>query len=315
MMSIANFADLRAKCPRAVCREVQNRCATADCHNARPTILRTRHVVGNPTMNFDAHENGMRLLEADFDQPPPAAPAHLYLICNLPRSGSWALCRMLVRLGLGLPSEYFHQVYGHAMAARLGAPVTRNKPAWDYLSALLRVRATSAGHVGIKVNLNQLRFYFPGPSGARLLQRARLIYLFRQDVLAQAVSFNFAQATGHWQKTGTPDLSIPGVAPDDFRRIDKLIDQLTAQESLWRRSFAKLGLRPCFVAYEEIIADPAASLVRVARFLDAAPEQLDPGRIAAAIETGTAPDRPVQGGPSKSEVLAAYMAARRPRLP
>jgi trehalose 2-sulfotransferase len=266
-------------------------------------------------MKFGAHENGMRLLEADFDQPPPASPGHLYLICNLPRSGSWALCRMLLRLGLGLPSEYFHQVFGPVMAARLGTPVTKAEPAWNYLSALLRVRATGSGHVGIKVNLNQLQLFFPGPSSARLLQRARLIYLFRQDMLAQAVSFNFAQSTGHWQKTGTPGLTIPGAAPDDFRRIDKLIDQLTAQETLWRRTFAKLGLRPFFVSHEEIVADPAGSLIRVARFLDAAPEAIAAERIAAAIETEKAPDRPVQGGLAKSEVVAAYIAARRSPLP
>jgi LPS sulfotransferase NodH len=266
-------------------------------------------------MKFDPRENGMRLLEAEFDQPPPAAPAHLYLICNLPRSGSWALCRMLLRLGLGLPSEYFHQVFGPVMAARLEAPVTKTKPAWNYLSALLRVRATSSGHVGIKANLNQLRLFFPGTSSASLLQRARLIYLFRHDILAQAVSFNFAQSTGHWQNTGVPELSIRGVRPDDLRRIDRLIDQLTAQETLWRRTFAKLGLRPCLVSHEEIAADPAASLTRVARFLDAAPELIAPERVAAAVETGRYPDRPVQRGPSKTEVIAAYIAAQRAPTP
>jgi trehalose 2-sulfotransferase len=266
------------------------------------------------TVKFDSNENGMRLLEAEFDQPPPAAPAQLYLICFVPRSGSWALARMLVRLGLGLPSEYFHQVYGQEMAARLGAPVTKGQPAWDYLAALLRVRATSGGHVGIKVNLNQLRLYFPGANGASLLQRARLVYIFREDILAQAVSFNFAQSTGHWQKTGKAHLAVRGVAPDNLRRIDKLIDQLTNQETFWRRAFARLGVNPCFVSHEQIVADPAASLTRVARFLDATPEQLDPGRIAAAIETEKAPDRPVEGGPSKSEVLAAFIAASRSRL-
>ena len=266
-------------------------------------------------IKFDSNENGMRLLDADFDQPAPVAAPDLYLVCNLPRSGSWALCRMLLRLGLGLPSEYFHQVHGPAMAARLGAPVAKAQPAWNYLAALLRTRATSSGHVGIKLNFNQLQLFFPGSSGARLLQRARLIYLYRQDVLAQAVSFNFAQTTGHWQKTGTPGLSIPGAAPDDLRRIDRMIDQLTSQEALWRRTFAKLGLRPFLVTHEEIVADTAGSLLRVARFLDAAPESIVPERIAAALETERAPDRPVQSGPSKGEVLAAYIAARRTPRP
>jgi len=254
----------------------------------------------------------MRLLEADFDQPPAASPETLYLICNLPRSGSWALCRMLLRLGLGLPSEYFHPVFGPAMATRLGAPVAKGEAAWSYLSALVRVRAANSGHVGIKVNLKQLRLFFPGSSGARLLQRARLIYLFRHDILAQAVSFNFARATGHWQNTGAPTYRpIAGAKLGDVREIDQLIDRLTEEEARWRRSFAKFGLKPLFVSYEEITADPAGTLVRAARFLDAAPELLRPERISAALEIGHAPERPVAEGPSKSEVIAAYIAARR----
>ena len=55
----------------------------------------------------------------DFDQPPCPVKIKL-IICSTPRSGSYLLCRAMIRHGIGVPHEYFNGINAGFISSRLG---------------------------------------------------------------------------------------------------------------------------------------------------------------------------------------------------
>lgn len=93
-----------------------------------------------------------------FDQPDHSGETKSYIICFVPRSGSWLLCDLLHASGvMGVPAEYFNMNYGAPrLSKRFGVTEIDSIPIHDYLKALKQRRTTPNGVFGVKIEARQL---------------------------------------------------------------------------------------------------------------------------------------------------------------
>lgn len=196
-------------------------------------------------------------------------PAHWlrgYFICMTPRSGSTWLAELLEQTGLlGRPSEYF--AFEHPLALSSEAADLRT-----YLGDAQASSMSANGVFGIKGNFVQL-----APLMARGLftdqrLRYRYVYLTREDTVLQAISLYRAAETGSWtigQRGFRP-------APEfDAAKINRRAEWLVDMMANWERAFAAFGITPLRLTYEQLEADPAAVVRRIARLVDVPSESLE----------------------------------------
>ena len=241
-----------------------------------------------------------------FDQAAPSAPPARYFILAQRRSGSYMLCRALIRAGLGVPHEYFLKDHLRTLAARWDvAPGPRRGPAsGDYLEALVQ-RRSQGGYFGAKLQYWQYARALASPDGDRLLKGARFIYLYRDDLMRQAISFRHAEITGRWGSDGqVTTRQLERADPLDAAAIDRKLNLLIHDEVGWRSFIARRGLDPLRVSYEELCADFSGVMARIAAHLGAplsAVERLEPepNSVHARQDTDL-----------KRRMTEAYLAAR-----
>jgi LPS sulfotransferase NodH len=105
----------------------------------------------------------------------------------------------------------------------------------------------------------------------RAFGRPRFVYLRRDDVVAQAVSWLRAEQTSTWYIGGNGEISgtrEPGRAPGfDPDRIGRLIETIDEHNAAWEEWFASFGIQPHRLSYEELDADMAGVTHRILDFL------------------------------------------------
>jgi LPS sulfotransferase NodH len=122
------------------------------------------------------------------------------------------------------------------------------KVMWSSMSDLLE-----------RLEREQLTFLevFPAP---------RFVWLVRDDVAAQAVSWAKALQTGQWHYWDPP--------PDgralqfDDEAIAALAREIEEHNAAWNGWFADIGVTPLVVRFEELVADKEAATSRVLEFLE-----------------------------------------------
>ena len=108
----------------------------------------------------------------------------------------------------------------------------------------------------------------------------RFVYLHRDDVLAQAVSWHRAEQTNVWHQTDQEESKRPEQEPRfDFDQICKFVQTIEEHNLAWRAWFASVGIQPYMVRYEDLDADPVGVACEILDFLGL---KLPPGRL---IET------------------------------
>jgi LPS sulfotransferase NodH len=200
-------------------------------------------------------------------------PTTSYLVCGTPRSGTTLLCGLLASTGLaGRPEEYFWRDDERRWSERW-----RVSTFPEYLRAAVRRGSTPNGVFGAKVMYG----YLPDllgklaelPDGQGLDDRAllerqfpnlRCLWIWRQDMVAQAVSWAKALQTNVWaagdgQPTTTPRF--------DFAQIDGLVRAAEEGRAGWRRWFEANGLEPMGIPYEDLVADMTGATRRALEFL------------------------------------------------
>ena len=253
---------------------------------------------------------------------PPA-----YFVCATPRSGSTLFCEALTATGIaGRPAEYFEALRGtdlprqpheyfdlpdrevEPLLPRLEQrPAAELAGASDYRDYLAWVReqgTTANGVFAAKLmfgylgeftgrlrdtgaypgdDLEVLRAAFPG---------ARFVRVVRLAKVEQAVSLWTAIQTQQWRDGGSAGAAREPVY--SHKAIAHLVRYLTEHEDQWSTFFARGGLFPHTVLYEELIENWDETLRHTLRYLEI------PG--ADAIEL---PDPPLQrqsGGRSREWV-------------
>lgn len=216
-----------------------------------------------------------------------------YILCTSPRSGSTLLCTMLEATGIaGAPESLFYLPDLEDWRERLGVPLVAGER--NLLAALIAA-ALQQGRAGSDIfALRQQRHSFaflcaklavlyPGePTDLARLQRAfgnvLFIHLTREDKVAQAVSYLKAEQTGLWHVAPDgSDFERTGEGEPDYDgdRIRAKVETLTAYDSDWTAWFAQQGIEPLRLTYDELSADPVATLRGILDRLGLDPQAAD----------------------------------------
>jgi LPS sulfotransferase NodH len=198
--------------------------------------------------------------DAWLDAPVPQGiePKNGYLICTTPRSGSTYFCDLLRSTGkLGNPHEYFSAW----MMERLGGPQCYGSVA-EHLAMVQSHGCTANGIYAAKVFRYNMEVLQPGAVIAAM-GNPPLIFLERMDLLGQAISFTRSAVTRAF-RAGESDAKQPVY---DHVLIRGYLEMLIRDNAAWRLWFARRGITPLHVTYEDLVADPQLQVDRIARAL------------------------------------------------
>jgi LPS sulfotransferase NodH len=173
----------------------------------------------------------------------------------------------------GIRTEYFNPYVEQQIFHEEGP-----FPAWpDYLQHVMIAGTTTNGVFGTKIHADnlvylmyQLRQTFP--NGARLedlqlmhtvfpgVNPARsFVYVWRQQVLEQAVSLMIAETTGSWNDA----TSVKHEPVYDRSALIRAYWTLMQQHSAWQDWFARYRITPLPVQYERLVSERQTVLAEV----------------------------------------------------
>ncbi|WP_131766835.1 Stf0 family sulfotransferase [Candidatus Protofrankia californiensis] len=214
-----------------------------------------------------------------------------YFICATPRTGSSLLLGLLESTGVaGRPQAYFRAPDEPLWADRWQVPRTPQGgfDYADYVQAALAAGRTDNGVFGAKLMwgtldevVDKLGTVHPDLAGQdvtllnRAFGRTRFVYLRRDEVLAQAVSWLRAEQTYTWYIGGNDEISGnngTGQVPTfDADGIDHFIQAITEQNAAWEAWFSSFDIQPHVVRYEELDEDMVGATHGILDFLGLVP--------------------------------------------
>jgi len=201
-----------------------------------------------------------------------------YAICAEQRSGSSYLCQVLASTGvLGRPLEYFN---GPGTAAfQPGYP----QGAEDQLREIIGQGATGNGVYGVKLfsadfdRLAAIRW-------TERLPNLHFVWLNRGDLLGQAISVTRAEQTNQYSS----DVGAMAEPYYDPAHITRSLHRLAWAQARWAAFFARCGLAPLLLDYEDVVSDQQATADRVARLVGLdGPVTVDPDQVYARVQRDT----------------------------
>lgn len=209
-------------------------------------------------------------------------PRVSYLVCGTPRTGSNLLCGLLKSTGVaGHPEELFWHEFEPYWTERWGAA-----DAAGYLDGAIRAGATTNGVFGAKLMWDHLPALFAklaathgnhACSDREQLERSfpnlRLIWIWREDTIAQAISLWRAVQTDVWtadeKRAPWSVKRTPMVreAQFDFDRIRDFVIRVQNENAAWRRWFAANRSEPFSIRYEDLVENMEGATRGVLDFL------------------------------------------------
>lgn len=213
------------------------------------------------------------------------------IICATPRSGTTLLCDLLAETGAtGRPNSFYRaESIGH-FARELGiadgsdferrylaAIVAEGRGGTDLFS--MRVMWPS-----VATMRDTLATVFPNEAsdaGRIAAAFGTPLYLLveRQDKVAQAISRIKAEQSGLWHRAADGSVREQGGAyrapAYDRAAIEASIAETEAHQAEWRNWFAREGVTPTELTYEELSADPVGAIRRLLLMLDRDPAAAD----------------------------------------
>lgn len=215
-----------------------------------------------------------------------------YFICGTPRTGSTLLCKLLDSSGVaGHPESFFRRegMKSYTQEWRIPLSTDDSFNYADYVRAAIASGSTENGIFAVRVMygtlaemVDGLGDIYPELAGKdldllhRAFGRMRFVYLRRENVVRQAVSWLRAEQTNVWHKTINLNEQEPAEEPHfDLFQLDELIHKIEAHNTAWQAWFAKFGIQPYSITYEQLDGDPLG----VARsLLDFLGLEIPPGR-------------------------------------
>lgn len=176
------------------------------------------------------------------------------IICFDSRTGSHLLCHYLGETGLfGRPGEYFN---------RDGKEHSYPRHPRSQLK-LAKQRSTSPdGVFCFKIDPTYFDRVAPYLDMNRDLPDRHFINLERDDLLGQAISLVRAHQTGQWFAAGTGFNTDLDYRPD---AIAEAMRSLVLRRERWNLYYARNGITPLRLTFEEVVKDPIAAVSRVCR--------------------------------------------------
>ncbi len=227
------------------------------------------------------------------DLAPYDGPVSTYLIASTPRSGSHFLGHALKEAGpFGVPLEYLHPKNLKLWARRFG---TTGAPAT--LEQIMRHRTGATGWFGLKAHWSQFAPFHQKHGVEPLGDLRSIFWIYRRDLLGQAISFTIADQTGQWI-SGAPRAREPVYAHGEIvRNAYRLRDQNAG----WTRFLANHPARHIEVAYEDLV-DPAKGDALIGRMLATLSDNVRPAPARS--------DRVQRQGGSLNDAWRAEFLAR-----
>ena len=187
-----------------------------------------------------------------------------YALCGEPRCGSTYLARLCASTDLlGHPREYF---------AGIDRVRAANADAEGHLARWVEQTTSPNGVYALKVFAEQ----FASVRRSRWAERLpnlHFVHIERQDMLAQAISLVRARQTSAFQSTQAAQR-----CPLYSRRsIASALEQIAFNQARWSCWFARNGISPLRITYEEIAADGPSAVSRIAERIGVqVPPPVDP---------------------------------------
>lgn len=170
-----------------------------------------------------------------------------YCIFMIPRSGSTLLTEILAASGkLGFPGEHFVPDVLRTFSLTFSDIFTSYE---NFLFSKLR---SENGVFGIEIESERLQ---EEPEFFSTVKNWRHIYIWRKDVLAQAISYQISIETGVWHNFSNSRHD------DKFHYISRnsileKVNFLLNAEKFFTAFFNEHGISPYTLSYEDLIADP-----------------------------------------------------------
>jgi LPS sulfotransferase NodH len=194
-----------------------------------------------------------------------------FFACSTPRTGSTMLGDLLAGTGLvGHADEYFGEVFRQEIV-----PGLTRRGFDDYLVGCTQ-HARGTGTFGVKLHWDQLEVFLyllrlrrgvRGLTDLQVIQAVfpapRFVWLTREDVLAQAVSWWKSITSGKW----TDGQAVIGEPSFDFDRVAGRVRRIEEQTQAWRGWLERNAVDPLQLTYEELAADPTSAARRVLEFV------------------------------------------------
>ncbi len=189
-----------------------------------------------------------------------------FILAMTPRSGSSYLCDLLVRTKqVGNPGEYLNRF--------LLPGVLQTYPAQDMYSyiACLAKHQADKGVFGIKATYLHIKELIEANIMQHVFPKAKIVLLFRRNVVLQAVSLYRARESGIFHTNESPNheslhrLNALSYNPD---RIMENILHITHQEEGWMTFIQTTDAPHRICIYEDFVGQEARTVHQICAFLD-----------------------------------------------
>jgi LPS sulfotransferase NodH len=174
------------------------------------------------------------------------------------RTGSEWLCELMGQTTvLGRPSEYLNTPWMRRFIPDYPDDVKTQ------MDIAKRLGTTANGCCALKLHswhFDRLASRFDLSD----LPNPKFIFLYRTDLLGQAISLVRARQTEKFHS-----FVAEARQPEyDAAQIDKALDEVILNKARWTKFFARNGIRPLRLNYEQFSLEPAAALTKIAEFVD-----------------------------------------------
>jgi LPS sulfotransferase NodH len=189
--------------------------------------------------------------------PPPdwVRPERTLVIASTARSGSsWLGHLVSMTELLGRPREYLgHWAGKEPDAETVGAALRRMRAEGTTPNDVTSVKVFPR-HLATVARVTPFSAWYPD---------ARYVHIVRRDLLAQAISLQKARSSGRFY-TQMPELRPPSY---DAGRIAGYVARLAGDNAAWNAYFARTGITPLTITYEDAVPDPVAAVRAIAAHL------------------------------------------------
>lgn len=195
----------------------------------------------------------------EYDFPDRGSIDIAYIIASTPRCGSHYLGHVLRGTGrFGYPLEYFHPGNIRSWATRFGTSTVI-----DTFHRIIRARTSPNGCFGLKLHLRQYVWTSMHQPIDSLLPRPRVVFLRREDLLAQAISLARARQSSSWI-SAQPELRPPvysGVL------IERSLREIALANAGWTVALATEGWPVLDITYEAVRSDSTGAMTTIGEFV------------------------------------------------
>ncbi|MGB8818986.1 MAG: Stf0 family sulfotransferase [Rhizobiaceae bacterium] len=192
-----------------------------------------------------------------------AEPKRGYAICTAPRSGSNYLCQLLTSTGkLGAPLEYFN-----GQSRRIFEDPDYPDQPKAQIAKILTAGSTPNRVYGLKVFNYQHRAVAAQMDWPAKLPELKYVYLKRNDIISQAISWARAKQTGQY-RASQPALGNPRYDP---AQILECLVHIQQEYAGWDAYFDASSIKPLKLTYEDVVKNPQGAVDAIAGMLGANP--------------------------------------------